>query len=273
MTTDMTTGTKQTSTTSTGTALLAASGIHKSFPVDGRALEVLHGVDIAIADDEFVTVMGRSGSGKSTLLYSVSGLDTIDAGTVTLAGNELTSMSSDELADYRREHMGFVFQQPTLLRDLGLLDNILLTSALDRVGSPAERVARAEELMVRTGIWDLRDRMPSQVSGGQLQRAGVCRALIRRPSIVFGDEPTGSLNSSAAAEIMDLLGELSAEGTALLVVTHDVRVAARSDRVVFMIDGLVADHLLLDPYTASRGDASKNTRVDAITTQMRHLGI
>lgn len=232
-------------TTTTDTALLAATGIHKSFPVDTGTIDVLHGVDLAITAGEFVAVMGPSGSGKSTLLYSLSGMDRIDAGTVTLGGVELTGLNADKLADTRRQHMGFVFQQPTLLHDLSLLENIVLTSSLDRVGTPAERIARAEELMTRAGIWDLRDRMPSQVSGGQLQRAGICRALMRSPRIVFGDEPTGSLNSHAAAEIMDLLSELHAEGMTLLIVTHDVKVAARADRVVFMIDGRVADDLPL----------------------------
>lgn len=250
----------------TETALLAATGIRKSFPAESGAIEVLHGVDLAIADGEFVAVMGPSGSGKSTLLYSVSGMDSIDAGTVRLGGVELTGLSADALADVRREQMGFVFQQPTLLSDLGLLENILLTSSLDRVGTPAERVARAEKLMTRAGIWELRDRMPSQVSGGQLQRAGICRALMRAPRIVFGDEPTGSLNSRAAAEIMAVMSEFHAEGMTLLVVTHDVQVAAHADRVVFMIDGEVADELVLGP------DAH-DSLTNAITDRMRQLGI
>lgn len=246
--------------------LLRASGVRKSFPVDGGSITVLHGVDLSIRDSEFVAIMGPSGSGKSTLLYALSGMDTIDEGSVLLDGVELTTLGSDELADARRERMGFVFQQPTLLRDLSLLDNIVLTSALDRVGTPAEREARAKELMVRAGIWELRDRMTSQVSGGQLQRAGICRALMRRPVIVFGDEPTGALNSRSAIEIMDLLGELNADGTTMLLVTHDVTVAARTDRVVFMIDGLVADELVLDMA------GPDSARVQAVTARMRQIG-
>lgn len=247
--------------------LLRATGVTKGFPVDGGSVQVLHGVDLAVASGELVAVMGPSGSGKSTLLYALSGIDLVDAGTVVLDGLKLTSLTPDRLADARRERMGFVFQQPTLLKDLTLLDNVVLTGALDKVGTPAERAARAEELMTRAGIWDLRDRMPSQVSGGQLQRAGICRALMRRPRIVFGDEPTGALNSRAAADVMDLMTELNAEGTTMLVVTHDAHVAARADRVVLMVDGLIADELVL------AGDQPVEARVDAVNAGLRALGI
>nr|NLD41183.1 ATP-binding cassette domain-containing protein [Actinomycetales bacterium] len=206
-----------------------------------------------------------SGSGKSTLLYSVSGLDTIDSGSISLDGVDLTSLTADGLADTRRERMGFVFQQPTLLRNLGLLENIVLTSSLDRIGTAGDRVERARELMERAGIWELRDRMPSQVSGGQLQRAGICRALMRRPRIVFCDEPTGALNSLAAAEVMGLLEEINADGTSLLVVSHDAHVAARADRVVFMRDGRIVDEL------APTGSGEERVRV--LTEQLSHLGI
>ncbi|WP_154793527.1 ABC transporter ATP-binding protein [Occultella kanbiaonis] len=255
--------------TGTGTALLSARGLRKSFSHDGQDAEVLRGVDLTVAEGEFVTVMGPSGSGKSTLLHSLSGMDPVDAGTVRLDDVEITALSPDELADHRRRHMGFVFQQPTLLPDLGLLENIVLTSSLDRVGTPADRVARARELMTRAGIWDLRARMPAQVSGGQLQRAGICRALMRRPRIIFGDEPTGALNRDSAEQILDLLTELNRDGTTLLIVTHDVGVAARADRVVFMIDGRIADELTLD----DRGPVADPARVDAVIARMRALGI
>lgn len=251
--------------------LLRAEGIRKSFPVDRGAIEVLRGVDLSVAEGEYVAVMGRSGSGKSTLLYAVSGMDPVSAGSVHLDGHDLTDLSPDELADRRRALMGFVFQAPTLLKDLTLLENIVLTSSLDRVGTPAQRRARAEELMTRAGIWELRDRHTSQVSGGQLQRAGICRALMREPRIVFGDEPTGALNSSAAAEITGLLSELNAEGTTMLVVTHDVRVAARADRVVFIVDGLIADELLLGRWAG--GGSQEEARVEALSGRMRELGV
>lgn len=241
-------------------ALLTASGIQKSY----AGATVLNDVHLAVADGEFVAVMGPSGSGKSTLLHCVAGLDSLDAGTVWLDDSELTALGHDLLADARRERMGFVFQQPTLLRDLSLLDNIVLTSSLDGIGTAAERRERAEDLMLRAGIPELGGRMPTEVSGGQLQRAGICRAMMRAPRILFCDEPTGSLNSATAAEVMDLLAELNSDGTALLVVTHDATVAARADRVAFMRDGRVARELTL-------GDTVDP--VAAITATMRHVGI
>lgn len=240
---------------------LVATGIRKAY----GGTEILHGVDLAVADGEFVAVMGPSGSGKSTLLHCLAGLDRVDAGSVLVDGIELTGLSADELADRRRELMGFVFQQPTLLRDLTLLDNIVLTSALDRIGTPAQRTAAAEALLARAGIADLRDRLPGEVSGGQLQRAGICRALQRNPRIVFGDEPTGALNSSAAAEVMDLLVDFNREGTTLLVVTHDPAVAARAHRVVFLRDGSVAEELLLGGQPAER--------VTDVVDAMRAVGV
>ncbi|WP_081683867.1 ABC transporter ATP-binding protein [Granulicoccus phenolivorans] len=240
---------------------LVATGIRKAY----GDTEILHGIDLTVAEGEFVAVMGPSGSGKSTLLHCLAGLDRVDAGSVRLAGIELTGLSADELADRRRELMGFVFQQPTLLRDLTLLDNIVLTGALDRIGTPAERTAHAEALMARAGIAELRDRMPGEVSGGQLQRAGVCRALQRDPRIVYGDEPTGALNSSAAREVMDLLVEFNRDGTTLVVVTHDAAVAARAHRVVFLRDGAVAEELLLGGQPAER--------VTDVVDAMRAVGV
>lgn len=218
-------------------ALLEATGIVKSF----GNVTVLNGVNLSVNEGEFTVVMGPSGSGKSTLLYAVSGLDLPDGGSVSLHGQELAALSADALADLRRTRMGFVFQQPTLLRDLSVLENIVLTSALDREGSASERLERAQQLMESTGIWQLRDRLPGQVSGGQLQRAGICRALMRDPLILFGDEPTGALNSAAAEEVLDLLVSLNHAGLTMLVVTHDPHVAARAQRVIFMSDGRVLD--------------------------------
>ena len=223
--------------------MLKASNITRSFNSNGVSTPVLNGVDLSVAAGESVAVMGPSGSGKSTLLYCVSGMDTPDSGKVLLAGTELSTLSPTELADFRREQLGFVFQQPTLLKDLTILENIILTSALDRQGSVEGRIERARSLLERAGIPELEDRLPAQVSGGQLQRAGICRALMRDPKILFADEPTGALNVSTAAGIMDLLGEFNQEGLPLLVVTHDVNVAARAQRVVFMVDGRIVNEL------------------------------
>lgn len=222
----------------TATTVLDARGLTKAF--DGHT--VLRGVDLRIRDGEFVAVMGPSGSGKSTLLYTVSGMDTMTSGDVTFLGQELAGLPQKELARLRLTTMGFVFQHVYLLKDLCLLDNILLPAYLAGLASREELQRRAMALLRRTGVAELAHRDVSEASGGQLQRIGICRALINEPRILLGDEPTGALDSIAAEGIMDVLAELNAEGTTIVLVTHDARVAARADRVLYMLDGrIVAD--------------------------------
>jgi putative ABC transport system ATP-binding protein len=238
-----------------GTAVLDARGLTKAF--DGQT--VLQGLDLAIRDGEFVAVMGPSGSGKSTLLYNLSGMDTMTSGSVTFAGQELGSLKPKELARLRLTTMGFIFQHVYLLKNLCLLDNVVLPAYLAGLGSRQELNGRAMALMERTGVADLADRDVSEVSGGQLQRVGICRALINHPTILLGDEPTGALDSTAAGEIMDILGELNAEGTTILLVTHDPKVAARTSRVLYMIDGRIVGDLDQGRYLGSGLDERQAT--------------
>jgi putative ABC transport system ATP-binding protein len=219
----------------TSTTVLDARGLTKAF--DGHT--VLEDLDLRIADGEFVAVMGPSGSGKSTLLYNVSGMDRMTAGSVTFAGHELADLNEKELARLRLTTMGFIFQHVHLLKNLCLLDNVVLPAYLAGLAPRAELNARALALMERTGVAELAQRDVAEASGGQLQRVGICRALINEPRILLGDEPTGALDSAAATEIMDILGELNAEGTTVMVVTHDAKVAARTERVLYMIDGRI----------------------------------
>jgi putative ABC transport system ATP-binding protein len=230
-----------------GTAVLDARGLTKAF--DGQT--VLQGLDLEIRDGEFVAVMGPSGSGKSTLLYNLSGMDTMTSGSVAFAGQELGSLKPKELARLRLTTMGFIFQHVYLLKNLCLLDNVVLPAYLAGLGSRQELNDRAMALMERTGVAELADRDVSEVSGGELQRVGICRALINGPTILLGDEPTGALDSTAAAEIMDILGELNREGTTILLVTHDPKVAARTSRVLYMIDGRIVGDLDQGPYLGS----------------------
>ncbi|QQO07984.1 ABC transporter ATP-binding protein [Breznakiella homolactica] len=202
--------------------------------------EILKKVDIAITQGEFISVMGPSGSGKSTLLYNVSGMDAASSGTVVFDGAEITALREKDLAAIRLTRMGFVFQQFNLLKNLSIFDNIILSAYMAKKESREEINARAWALMERTGIKDLADSDITQVSGGQLQRAAICRALISNPPIVFGDEPTGALNSKASREIMDIFAEINALGTTVMLVTHDVKVASRSERVLYMTDGVIA---------------------------------
>ena len=219
----------------THTPLLQATGLTKSF---GRHT-VLDSIDLQVDHGEFLSVMGPSGSGKSTLLYTISGMDTVSGGAVSFDGQDLTAMSQKQLARLRLTSMGFIFQHVHLLKNLCLLDNVVLPAYLAGLAPRDQLNERALQLMERTGVAELADRDVSEASGGQLQRIGICRALINAPTILFGDEPTGALDSTAAAEIMDILAELNADGMTLMLVTHDPRVAARTDRVLYMVDGQI----------------------------------
>lgn len=218
--------------------LLQTVNLHKTFHLDTHNdYQVLKDVNLRIARGDFVSIMGPSGSGKSTLLYNMCGMDTMTSGTVHFNGTGLQELSERQLARLRLHEMGFVFQQIHLLENLSILDNIVIPGFLSKRRSRKEVVQRATELMERTGIEELGTRSITQASGGQLQRVGICRALINEPEIVFGDEPTGALNSQSSTEILDLLTEINSAGTTILLVTHDVRVAARTHRVLLMKDG------------------------------------
>ena len=243
--------------------------IVKSFRTGAETRTVLNQVSLEIAKGEFVSVMGPSGSGKSTLLYALGGLDEIDGGQVLFEEQNLTELSDRQRSDLRRTRMGFVFQQPALLKNLNLLDNIILPLMRDHPKEADQLAGRANMLMAQLGIGDLASRDITQVSGGQLQRAGICRALMCQPDIIFGDEPTGALNSQSAREVMDLLAQINRNGTAILLVTHDAQVAARTSRVMFMSDGTIAGRLDFPAYR--KEDHEK--RVEQILVRMRNTGI
>ena len=226
--------------------LLEAKELSKSYssgPNDGQ--QVLKKVNLQIRKGEFIAVMGPSGSGKSTLLYSLSGMDRSSSGSVTFGGEEISSYSEKQLSELRLAKMGFIFQHIHLIKNLTLFDNIVLSAYLAKRSSRKEINSRALDYMRKSGIAELAGKSITQASGGQLQRAAICRALINQPEIVFGDEPTGALNSKTAGEIMDLLAEINESGTTIMLVTHDVKVAAKTERVLFMLDGsLVAERRL-----------------------------
>ncbi|WP_055107109.1 ABC transporter ATP-binding protein [Paenibacillus ihumii] len=251
--------------------MLIGDHIVKSFREGAEKRNVLGGVSVEIDEGEFVAVMGPSGSGKSTLMFALSGTDSVDNGQVCFDGRELSKLGENELADLRRTQMGFVFQQPTMLKNLNILDNIILLSMRDGSRNPAEIVEKARALMKRVGIAELEKRDIAQVSGGQLQRAGICRALMNNPRIIFGDEPTGALNSQSAQEIMDIFSEINAEGTAVMLVTHDAKVAARTERIMFMRDGIIASELKLPKFNGTGTDIDE--RVKQVTAKMREIGI
>ncbi|MCI8926040.1 MAG: ABC transporter ATP-binding protein [Lachnospiraceae bacterium] len=210
---------------------------------------ILHQITFDMEQGEMLAVMGPSGSGKSTLLYNVAGMDQPTAGQVWLGDVEITKLSEDEKARLRLHRMGFVFQQMNMMANLNLLDNILFPAAQANRSrgrkSKEELNLRARKLMEKLGITGLEQRTITQVSGGQLQRACICRSMMNGPEILFADEPTGALNKSAAGEVMGELVKLNREGTTILMVTHDSRIASSCDRIIYLLDGQISAELTL----------------------------
>ena len=251
------------------TVTLESRELSKTYFSSEPPTEVLRGIDLSVRAGEFLVIMGASGSGKSTLLYSISGMDRPTSGNVTLEGRELTSLGDAEMSKVRLTRMGFVFQQPHFLGNLDVRDNILLPAlkAAPRKGREAA-ISRVDALMERFGITHLRNHGITQVSGGQLQRASICRALAGEPSVLFADEPTGALNSSMSAEVMDAFTDAHRGGTTIVMVTHDPGVAVRGDRVIYLSDGVVVDTREIgswQPGTAQR-------REDDLLAWLRNLG-
>jgi putative ABC transport system ATP-binding protein len=253
--------------------LLESKQLNKNF-VLGKDNEqrVLKDVDVQIKKGEFVAVMGPSGSGKSTLLYNISGMDRMSSGSVVFNGQELSTLSEEALARLRLTEMGFVFQHIHLLRNLSIFDNVILPGYLANGRSRTAINQRAMALMTQVGIAELAGNDISQASGGQLQRVGICRALINEPDILFGDEPTGALNSTAAAEIMELLSDINRAGTTVLLVTHDVKVAARTERVLFMLDGRIAAEKWLGKQSANGHGSDAKAREETLSSWLFEMG-
>ena len=186
-----------------------------------------------------VAVMGPSGSGKSTLLYTVSGMDKMTAGEVKFCDRNMSTLNENELAKMRLDDMGFIFQQMYMMKNLSVLDNIILPAVKsDKIKeSRKETVQRGQDLMRKLGIIETMDNDINEVSGGQLQRACICRSMINNPQMMFADEPTGALNRTSSEEVMNELTKLNNDGTTIMLVTHDAKVAAKCTRVLFLVDG------------------------------------
>lgn len=224
--------------------ILDVKNLYKSF----ENTQVLNDINMKVDEGEFIAIMGQSGSGKSTLLYSISGMDRPTSGEVLFCDKDISKLDDDEISEVRLKQMGFIFQHSYLLKNLSIRDNIVLTGF--KSGKlPREQVNQnANNLMTKTGIKSVADHDIKKVSGGQLQRAAICRALINQPDILFGDEPTGALNSSTTKEVMGIINNINAEGTTVIIVTHDAKVAARASRVIFLMDGNIHDELALGKY-------------------------
>ena len=230
--------------------ILEVKDLCKTYVVNKRQNNVLRNVSFSVAEGEMVAIMGPSGSGKSTLLYTVSGMDRVTSGEVRFTGQDLSALPSDRLAELRLDHMGFIFQQMYMLRNLSVLDNIILPairSEKDK-SSRADKRRRGLDLMNKLGINELADNEITEVSGGQLQRACIARSMINSPEMIFADEPTGALNRTSSEEVTDELCRLNSEGTTVMLVTHDSHVAAKCDRVLFIVDGNIKEEYNLGKY-------------------------
>lgn len=230
--------------------VLEVKDLCKTYIVNKRQNNVLRNVNLHIGEGEMVAVMGPSGSGKSTLLYTVSGMDSLTAGESSFNGKSLAKMPKKELADLRLDEMGFIFQQMYMMKNLTVLDNILLPAyqSKSNTATRKEKMEYAKDLMRKLGIIEIADNDISEVSGGQLQRACICRSMINHPKMIFADEPTGALNRSSSDEVMNELTKINADGTTILLVTHDVKVAARCSRVLYITDGNIAGEYELGTY-------------------------
>ena len=210
----------------------------KSYSLGGEQVPVLNGINFIVARGEYISIMGQSGAGKSTLLNILGCLDNFDNGTYKLNGKDVSKFSEASMADLRNHEIGFVFQNFNLLPRLSVEANVELPLIYAGV-TKCERQTRVEAMLKRFGIWDRRHHRPSEISGGQKQRAAIARALIKNPALILADEPTGNLDSKTSAEILAIFHEISTEGNTIVMITHEHDVAAHAQRIVTIADGRV----------------------------------
>ena len=215
-------------------------GLKKHYQMGGTTVRALDGVDLEIEAKTFTVVMGPSGSGKSTLLYLLGGLDRATAGEISVDGQRLDEMDENTLAHFRRRTMGFVFQSFNLIASMSALDNVAFPMQFAGV-SAAQRSDRARHLLDQVGLGDRAEHRPTELSGGQQQRVAIARALVNNPSLILTDEPTGNLDTSSGAAVMQVLADLHQSGRTVLVVTHDPRMTRFATHKIFLLDGRVVD--------------------------------
>ncbi|THB78245.1 MAG: ABC transporter ATP-binding protein [Desulfobulbaceae bacterium] len=218
--------------------IIDVSGVSKRYSVGDRQISVLKDVSLTIHRGEFVIIAGASGSGKSTLLSLLSGLDQVSSGDISIQGHLLNGMAEAKLAPLRNQLMGFVFQSFHLIPSLNALENVMFPSELQKDPGAQDK---AEELLKKVGLWDRRNSMPEQLSGGEKQRVAICRALINKPLVIFADEPTGNLDSTNSREILELMMSLRDEyGATMVMATHSNEIIAQADRVYRLHDGVLS---------------------------------
>lgn len=227
---------------------MSAKDLCKSFAHNGGQLHIISNVDMDLYEGDFTVVMGASGSGKSTLLYALSGMDRATSGSIMYGDLDIAALKEKKLAELRHTDFGFVFQQMHLVSNLTIFENVAVTGYLNKSVSAKDTDSRVNELLEKMSISHIKTHLPSQVSGGEQQRCAIARAVINKPKLIFADEPTGALNRKNTADVLDLLTELNRDGQSILMVTHDVRAAARANRLLYLSDGKILGDLTLAPY-------------------------
>lgn len=248
--------------------ILKAVDVCKSFANGGIQNHVLDRVNVEIYEGDFTIIMGSSGAGKSTLLYALSCMDSPTAGKVFYRDQEISGMKEKQMAKLRAKEFGFVFQQTHLVSNLSLFENIAVAGYLDGEKTTREVNRHADELLEMMDISEAKKRYPSQVSGGEAQRAAIARAIINEPGIVFADEPTGALNKRNTTQVLDLLSRLHRDGQSIVMVTHDARAAIRATRLLYIEDGKVIGEMTMPVYEESQAK-NREAQVNAWLTSMR----
>ncbi len=248
---------------------LTVKDLCKTYVVNKRQNNVLRNINLEIKEGEMVAIMGPSGSGKSTLLYTVSGMDSLTAGKVDFFGKDIGTLEGDKMSEVRLREMGFIFQQMYMLKNLSIFDNIVLPAYQSGDKKSRKEInERARELMHKLGILDVADNDINEVSGGQLQRACICRSLINNPKMLFADEPTGALNQQNSKEVMKELNRINADGTTIMLVTHDMKVAAKSDRVLYIEDGNIKDEYVLGKFGIDQSERDRERKLSGWLMEM-----
>lgn len=242
--------------------LLKTKDLCKSFASDGVQTHVLNQINLVVYEGDFTVIMGSSGSGKSTLLYCLSGMDTVTSGEVYYRNECISALSEKKTALLRRGDFGFIFQQMHLVSNLSLFENVSVPGYLSKTRTTQETNQCAKTLLEKMNLEKAIKRLPSQVSGGEQQRAAIARALINEPKLLFADEPTGALNRKNAIDVMALLGTINAEGQSILMVTHDVKSALHATRILYLEDGVITGELQLAPYVEAEAK-SRETQINA----------
>ncbi len=246
--------------------IISAKALVKSFGSGNTKQTIINELDLDIYRNDFTIIMGSSGAGKSTLMYCLSGMDKPTSGSILFNREDIRKMNSDELAIFRRKNCGFVFQQIYLLDKMSLMDNVL-TAGLMISNNKKEVIKKAKELFQKVNIPEITyKKNMNQVSGGECGRAGIVRAVINHPTVLFADEPTGALNSSNSTAVLDVFTKLNNDGQSIIMVTHDKKSALRGNRIIYLKDGKIFGELSLNKY--EKNDKTRNEKLEKFLQEM-----